>query len=77
MTCKKFVLDRWRFDHVEPAGGDDRFHILAVLEGSVMVEGDPAGRPLAKGGTILLPASAGDVTLRPEEETVLLDTYLP
>ena len=33
VECDKFVWDRWNFDSPMPAGGDDRCHILTVLQG--------------------------------------------
>lgn len=77
VACDKFVLDRWAFDAPQAAGGDDRCHILAVLEGAVLVAGQPEGKPLAKGGTALLPAALGQVQLSPLVPTVLVDIYLP
>ncbi len=77
VQCEKFVLDRWRLSEPHPIGGDDRFHIVAVIEGSVVVDGDPGGQPLQLGQTALLPAAAGAVTLSPEMPSVLLDMYLP
>jgi mannose-6-phosphate isomerase len=77
VECDKFVLDRWTFSGVQHAGGDDRCHILMVLEGTVGVAGDPAGEPLSKGGVVLLPAALGPVEIRTSEAAVLLDTYLP
>ncbi len=60
-----------------PAGGDDRFHIISVLQGPVQIEGDPAGSPLPRGGTALLPAALGPVQISPHGRAVLLDAYLP
>jgi mannose-6-phosphate isomerase class I len=77
VDCDKFVLDRWQFDTPRPAGSDQRFHILAVLQGAVHVQGDAADQPLGRGQTILLPAAAGEVRLAPVAPTVLLDAYLP
>ena len=77
VDCDKFVLDRWRFDSAQQMPGDDRFHILSVVSGSVDVSGDPAEQPLRRGDTMLLPADRGEITLRPNEETVILDAYLP
>jgi mannose-6-phosphate isomerase len=77
VDCEKFVLDRWRFDQPQPLGGDERFHIAAVLEGRVTVDGDPSAEPLGVGGVVLLPAAVGSTTIRPLEPTVLLDMYLP
>jgi len=77
VECDKFVLDRWSFDGEHSIGGDDRCHVLAVLEGSATLDGDPLGRPIEKGHTVLLPAAAGAVGIVANEKTVLLDAYLP
>ena len=86
VACDKFVLDRWR---VEPAllplplgegqgeglsiGGDERFHIVSVLEGQARL----AELHLSRGQTVLLPASLGAVPLLAKETCTLLDMYLP
>jgi len=44
----------------------------------VGVSGEPSGRPLKTGKTVLLPASIGPVELSPAgPRAVLLDAYLP
>jgi mannose-6-phosphate isomerase len=77
VECDKFVWDRFDFDSPMSIGGDDRCHILTVLEGEVWIEGDPAGSAIPRGGSALLPASLGQVQLCPQGRTVLLDAYLP
>ena len=81
VECDKFVLDRWEFSKTERCGGDDRCHLLTVVEGSVRVAGDAVEAPLERGGTVLLPASLPAVELTPAgdtgKRTVLLDAYLP
>ena len=77
VECDKFLLDRWTFSDSQSAGGDDRCHILMVLDGAVEVTGDPAGGPLTRGGVVLLPAQLGPVTLHAERPSVILDAYLP
>jgi mannose-6-phosphate isomerase len=77
VECDKFVLDRWRFASTETIGGDDRCHLLAVIEGELTIAGDPDPRPLAKGGTVLLPASLGVTELHTRGTVVMLDAYLP
>ncbi len=77
VACDKFVLDRWDFETPQTVGGDDRCHIVCVLEGEIAVEGDPTGKPVARGSTVLLPAGLGTTRLVPHEPTVLLDAYLP
>lgn len=76
VACDKFILDRWKFSGERTVGGDDRFHLLAVVEGAVEVEGDPAERPLRRGETMLLPASATKKAAAPRP-AALLDIYLP
>jgi mannose-6-phosphate isomerase len=77
VECEWFVLDRWKFAAPLSAGGDNRCHILAVLEGMVQIEGDPSNIALSRGGTALLPASLGPVRLTPVGDAMLLDAYLP
>lgn len=77
VECEKFVLDRWKFDRPQSIGGDDRFHLLAVLAGSVRLPHDPTGQPLGVGRTALIPAALGPLEVRPSEAAVLLDIYLP
>lgn len=75
VSCDKFTLDRWKFGASETIGGDNRFHIVAVLQGALRVEGDPANTLLARGQACLLPASyRGQLT--PTGNVVLLDMYL-
>ena len=77
VTCEKFVLDRWRFDQAEMIGGDERFHLVVVLEGAVQVGGDPTAEPLEIGQSMLLPAGLGKCLLTPTKRATLLDIYLP
>lgn len=78
VKCDEFVLDRWRFDRPQTAGGDGRCHFIAILSGEVVIAGEPGGQPLGKGSTVLLPAALGEVLLTPTQgQAVLLDAYLP
>jgi mannose-6-phosphate isomerase len=77
VTCDKFVLDRLTLDAPHEMGGDDCFHILTVLEGSMKVEGDPGSTPISRGNTVLMPACLGRVKLLPQKNTVVLDAFLP
>jgi mannose-6-phosphate isomerase len=76
VTCEKFVLERWDFDRPQVLGGDGRFHVVCVLEGAVAIEGDPMAEPMPRGGTALLPASAGAVCLAPLGRTILADAFV-
>jgi mannose-6-phosphate isomerase len=77
VACDKFVLDRFTFDAPREIGGDDRCHILIILGGSLLVEGDPAAAPMSRGSTVLLPACLGRVGLIPQKSVVALDAFLP
>ncbi|QDT00194.1 type I phosphomannose isomerase catalytic subunit [Adhaeretor mobilis] len=77
VDCDKFVLDRVRLSEAAELGGDDCFHLLAVLEGSVQLQGDQAGVPLSKGQTALVPSAAGSFEVTPQAEATLLDIFLP
>jgi mannose-6-phosphate isomerase len=77
VECDKFTLDRWTIASPDSIGGDERCHLLAVLDGELAITGDPDERPLLKGSTALLPASLGVTELRPQGTTVMLDAYLP
>ncbi len=77
VECGKFVLDRLALEAKISIGGDDRCHILAVLEGQLTVTGDALQEPLTRGQTILLPAALGATPIEPSGQTVVLDTYLP
>jgi len=77
VACDQFVLDRRKIIGAQPIGGDDRCHLLAVIEGAVEVEGDPAACPLPCGGVMLLPAELGRVSVTAPARAVVLDAYLP
>jgi mannose-6-phosphate isomerase len=75
----QFILDRWRINPPQMVSNGSTCHVITVLSGSVLVEGDVGGEPLRFGQTILLPACLGPVTLIPEEDqrAVVIDVYLP
>ena len=77
VNCDKFVLDRVSVRGSHRAGGDQRCHILAVLEGEIAIAGDPLDRPLTRGGVALLPAELGATELLSPSAAVVLDAYLP
>ena len=76
VSCDKFVLDQWTFSGEATAGGDDRFHILSVLQGSMVLHGKDE-MTIGAGQTVLLPASIRDVKLSAVEPSIVIDAYLP
>lgn len=77
VECDKFVLERRTFTSTETIGGDDRCHLIALVEGEIEMAGDPDMYRLRKGHTALLPASLDRVQIVPKGRAVLLDVYLP
>lgn len=73
VACDKFILDRWQFDAAQKCGGDDRCHLVAVLEGEVTVK----QQAFRRGESFLIPASCTDAVIAPQGRGVLLDMYLP
>jgi mannose-6-phosphate isomerase len=77
VACDKFMLDRWQLDANEQLPRDERFHILAVVEGQTVLMDEGEEHSLNRGASILAPASARDVRLEPRGRAVVLDMYLP
>ena len=88
VQCESFVLNQITLGNHDLGqagppvsvhlGGDQQFHLLAVLEGSLQVAGDPTGLPLTRGGTMLLPASLGPTEIISQvPNTQLLHIHLP
>jgi mannose-6-phosphate isomerase len=77
VACDKFVLDRWEIDVAGQLPRDNRFHILAVVEGKVALEGDGDIYTLRRGDSILIPASTRIAEILPQGRVGILDMYLP
>jgi mannose-6-phosphate isomerase len=77
VECDKFVLDHWRIAEPMACDGDGRFHILAVVEGDVVLTVGGSQQTLPRGNTILVPADCSSVSLAPQGRAVVLDMYLP
>lgn len=73
VTCEQFILDRLLLTDSHTLPNDDRFRILAVLSGSVVIGDDE----LSIGETCLVPAALTDLTIKPIGQAVLLSAYLP
>lgn len=75
-ACDKFVLDRCNVSGQALVGGDDRFHIVSILEGSLRLPGVPGGS-LGRGETALIPAACGAISVESTSPATFLDMYLP
>ncbi|HBO46377.1 MAG TPA: mannose-6-phosphate isomerase [Planctomycetaceae bacterium] len=76
VTCEYFVMSRCDLAGEASMAGDGHCHLLAVLEGSVEVEGDAAETPLTRGQTILLPAALPAVAIRSPGGATVLDVQV-
>ena len=77
VECDKFILDRWRLSAPHALPNDNRFHILAVVEGAVSISTKNGNCNLQRGGTVLVPATTREVKIASQGQAVLLDMYLP
>ncbi len=77
VKCDKFVLDRWKLTAPQTIGGSGSCHIVAVLEGSLHLAGDPSGQPLERGEVALIPAQCGGILATPQKPATILDICLP
>ena len=77
VECDKFVLDRISSRSPVIVGGDNRFHIVAVIEGNTSASHNLLPSLLGKGQTFLLPAATDALTLTPSDSLTILDMYLP
>jgi mannose-6-phosphate isomerase len=75
VDCDKFVLDRMGLSAPEAVGGDERCHLIVVIDGELEAEKSADRQPLAMGDTALVPATAGAVELRPRGRAVILDIF--
>jgi mannose-6-phosphate isomerase len=77
VACDKFVLDRLRIAEPQRLGTDNRFHIVAAIEGAMTMESEGGTQQLRRGDTVLIPAAGGEVDFAPLGKAALLDMYLP
>jgi mannose-6-phosphate isomerase len=76
VACDKFNFDRWELTQAHPLGGDNRFHILSVLEGKVMLESWPEQIESRGGSEARASDDASSLSLT-RGQTVLLPACLP
>ncbi len=78
VRCDKFVMRRWKLSTGSrelTTGGS--FRILACVEGQTRIDGDPCGRPLRRGQSMLVPACMEAVQLHTEDQCELLEIGVP
>ncbi len=78
VACEKFVLNRWRIARETQIGGDNRFHILCVVQGKTRLTSGAEAIELPHGQTVLIPARIPAVNLQTVDGTaVVLEMTLP
>ncbi len=77
VACDKFVLNRWEIAAPLTLETEDQFQLLAVVAGQVALSGDPAGQPLARGQTALIPAACRSLVIQPDGPATCLQMHLP
>lgn len=77
VSCEHFVIERRQFDQTTQIGGDQRFHLLIVLDGSLEVPSPHIRSALTPGQVVLLPAEIGALELAAQRKTTILDVFLP
>jgi mannose-6-phosphate isomerase len=76
VTCDKFVLERLALREAAQLATDDKMHLVAVLEGMLMLR-LPGVSELKKGQVCILPARPGSYEATPSGQAMLLDIWLP
>jgi mannose-6-phosphate isomerase len=77
VECDKFILDRLRLSAGRALPEDNRFHVLALIEGAVSISTTNENCNLTRGDSVLVPATTREVNIAPQDRAVILDMYLP
>jgi mannose-6-phosphate isomerase len=78
LVCgEHFVIHRHRAHSPFSIPTDDTCHVLLVLGGAAALTAGPHQVELPLGQTVLLPAERDPVSIHPNAEVTLLDTFLP
>jgi mannose-6-phosphate isomerase len=78
LACRYFALEKFDLKQAESILCDGRhFNVLTVIQGLCTVEANGVQEKLASGQSCLLPASSGNVTVRPLPNCVMLNAYVP
>ena len=72
VDCKQFKMRKLRLPNSGQLETTGSFKIMAVIEGSVSLTGDPSGKPLLRGDTCLIPAGLSSIELKADDEPEIL-----
>jgi mannose-6-phosphate isomerase len=77
VKCDRFVVDRWNVSEPVTLSINERFHILAMVQGNLKLRGDGDEFHLHRGDSLLIPANCEHLEMDPQGKAGLLDMYLP
>jgi len=78
VSCPYFAMERWQLDAATDAATDKQsFEILTVIEGRAALHWPAGTVDLARGASLVLPASLGTYRLVPDQQATLLRCYVP
>ena len=72
-----FVIHRHRSETEFRIQTNDQFQILMVIDGTITLWCDTDSRELPVGSTVLVPAAASEVRIRPHTTATILRSHLP
>lgn len=75
--CKQFVIRRHRSTVPFSLLTENRFRVLMTLAGVASLQVANEKFPLATGSTILIPASCEEVTILPQPDLLLIESFMP
>jgi len=78
VACRYFATERWKnFAQIETQSDSAHFDLFVILSGSGRFVWPGGSAEYQRGECWLIPAGLGPFTLRPQEPTKLLRTYVP
>jgi len=82
IRCEQFIVRRHQATipfriSTGSLSEEKRFRILTTLEGKSSLQVANEEFSLSAGSTILIPASCADVTIRPQPDVLLIESFLP
>ncbi len=76
-ACSYFAAERWEFRATVPLEStSENFDLLVILDGTGCIHWQGAPLPYQRGHCWFIPASLGKFSLRPEQSTAAIRTYV-
>ena len=78
VACPYFALERWSLPAAQPLATDPgTFEILTVIDGAAVLEWPGGSLALARGVSVVVPASLGSFQLQAAAQAQVLRVYVP